>query len=242
LKIAKFSKSGAVLLLNGDEPLLRNIDFGDKKIYYISCDDSQNNDCFAKSVSETENGVKFIASVFGREVNVFVPARGKHFVMNSLFALATASLLGCDLEKCANALSNYESDGRRQHIFEKDGHTVISDCYNASPESMRAALSVLSSYKKGRRVAVLGDMLELGKDTVLLHEQLAESVRDSADVLVTYGELSKNIALASNMRDVYSFAKDERDELKKFLELFLKKDDTVLYKASNGMKLSEVIV
>jgi UDP-N-acetylmuramoyl-tripeptide--D-alanyl-D-alanine ligase len=127
-------------------------------------------------------------------------------------------------------------------VFEKDGHTVISDCYNASPESMRAALSVLSTYKKGRRIAVLGDMLELGKDTVLLHAQLGESVRNSADVLVTYGELAENIASASNMSETYSFGKEQRDELKKFLESFLKKDDNVLYKASNGMKLSEVIV
>ncbi|MBR6755005.1 MAG: UDP-N-acetylmuramoyl-tripeptide--D-alanyl-D-alanine ligase [Clostridia bacterium] len=242
LKIAKFSKKDSILLLNGDEPLLRGIDKSDKKVYYISVEDNHNSDCFAYDITETENGVKFKASVFGKEYTVEIPAKGKHFVINSLFALATASLLGCDVEKCATSLSNYESDGRRQFVYEKDGHTVISDCYNAAPDSMKASLSVLGSYKKGRRIAVLGDMLELGKDTVLLHKEVGESVKEFADVLITYGELAENIAISANLPQTYVFKPDEKEKLKEFLQTFIKENDTVLYKASNGMKLSDVIV
>lgn len=242
LKIAQFSKENSILLLNGDEPLLRGIEKSDKKVYYISVDNTENSDCFATDISETENGIKFNAVVFGNEFSVEIPAKGKHFVMNSLFALATASLLGCNVETCAKALSNYESDGRRQFVYEKDGHTVISDCYNAAPDSMKASLSVLGSYKKGRRIAVLGDMLELGKDTVLLHKEVGETVRESADVLITYGTLAENIAISANLSETYIFKPEEKQKLKEFLETFIKENDTVLYKASNGMKLSEVIV
>ncbi len=242
LKIAQFSKENSILLLNGDEPLLRGIEKYNKKVYYISVDGAENNDCFAIDIDETEDGIKFKAVVFDKEYMVKIPVKGKHFIMNSLFALATAHLLGCDVEKCALSLSNYESDGKRQFVYEKDGHTVISDCYNAAPDSMKASLSVLGSYKKGRRIAVLGDMLELGKDTVLLHREVGETVRESTDVLITYGTLAENIAISANLPETYIFKPEEKQKLKEFLETFIKKDDTVLYKASNGMKLSEVIV
>ncbi len=242
LKIAKFSKKDSILLLNGDEPLLRDIEKSDKKVYYISVDNNQNSDCFSSDITETENGINFKAVIFGKKYSVEIPAKGKHFVMNSLFALATASLLGCDVEKCASALANYESDGRRQFVYEKDGHTVISDCYNAAPDSMKASLSVLATYKKRRRIAVLGDMLELGKDTVLLHKEVGKTVKECADVLITYGELAENIAISAGLPETYVFKPDEKEKLKEFLRSFIKENDTVLYKASNGMKLSEVIV
>lgn len=239
LNIAKFSHAGSVLVLNGDEELLKNASSDHKKIY-VSVE-NEACDCFAKEVTEDESGVSFEAVVFGKELAVKLPVKGKHFVINSLFALATAHLLGLDVEKAAEKLSEYQSDGKRQHIYEKDGHTVISDCYNASPESMEAALSVLAT-SKGRRIAVLGDMLELGYESVTLHKRVGLSVSKSADVLVTYGEMSKYIAETTEVKEVYSFDSGSPEKLKDFLESFVKSGDTVLYKASNGMKLYEVIV
>ncbi len=239
VKIAKFSNDSSTLVLNGDEPLLRDIKT-DLRCVYVSVKD-ETCDCYAKSVCEDDLGVSFIAVVFGKEVQVALPMKGKHFIINSLFALATADLLRIDLQKAAYSLSKYQSDGKRQFIYQTNGHTVISDCYNASPESMEAALSVLAT-SKGRRIAVLGDMLELGNETVELHKRVGESVSKAADVLVTYGELAKNISFGTDLKEVYSFERDEKDKLKSFLESFVKKEDTVLYKASNGMKLYEIIV
>ncbi len=240
LKISKFSSPESCLLLNGEEPLLRNVDFGSKKSYYVSVDDASC-DCYAKNINETAFDVTFIAVVFGEEFNVQLPVRGRHFVINALFALATASLLKIDVSAAARAMSNYVSDGKRQHIYESNGHTVISDCYNASPESMQAALSVLSS-SKGRRIAVLGDMLELGAESESLHKSVGEYVRDSADVLVTYGEMAKYIASTARLSETYSFSVGEMENLREFLKAYLKDGDTVLYKASNGMRLSVAIV
>jgi len=166
---------------------------------------------------------------------------GKHFVINSFFALAVAHIMGIDVSKAANALSNYESDGKRQYVYESNGHTVISDCYNASPESMKAALSVLAA-AKGRRVAVLGDMLELGKESPSYHAMVGEYVSGSADVLITFGDLSVNIALTADVPEIYSFDSSQREKLAEFLKDFVKAGDVVLYKASNGMNLGSLII
>ncbi len=240
LKITQYSSNGSVLLLNGDEPLLKNIDIPDRTLYYVSVSDNTAH-CFASDITVTDNGVSFKANIFGKSVTVELNVKGKHFVINSLFALATASLLGLDLSSAAIALSAYESDGKRQHIYQLNGHTVISDCYNASPESMEAALSVLSSYN-GRRIAVLGDMLELGEQSRTLHERVGEYTSSSADVLVTYGEMAKYIASSSSVKEIYSYNEPQRQELQEFLKGFVKEGDVVLYKASNGMNLSALIV
>lgn len=240
LKIAMFSKEGSHLLLNGDEPLLRNAVIEGRTVHYVSVADD-NCDCYASGVCNGLSGVSFKAHVFGEECDIKLNVCGEHFIANALFALACAHLCGLDLKPAAKSLESYESDGKRQCVFEKDGHTVISDCYNASPESMKAALSVLS-LSKGRRIAVLGDMLELGTESVSLHGVVGEYVGDCSDVLVTYGDLSKHIFENACIKEKYSFAIGEMAEMKSFLEDFIKPGDTVLYKASNGMHLSEAIV
>jgi UDP-N-acetylmuramyl pentapeptide synthase len=106
---------------------------------------------------------------------------------------------------------------------------------------MEAALSVLSKYS-GRRIAVLGDMLELGNESVNLHKRVGISANKCADVLITYGALARYIALEANNIQVYSFNKEESEQLLSFLKDFIKEGDTVLYKASNGMNLGRLIV
>lgn len=240
LKIAIASSENSVLILNGDEPLLRDYNYGNKTVCFVSYSDATC-DCYAKDISETEETVSFTAVVYGKEIKVCLKVRGRHFVINSLFALTAAYYLNINVTDASKSLSLYESDGKRQYIFQKDGHTVISDCYNASPESMQAALSVLST-SKGRRIAVLGDMLELGNEAITLHKRVGEYVNGSADVLITYGELAKYIATTAMDIEIHSFEKDESDSLRAFLETFIKSGDTVLYKASNGMQLGRLIV
>lgn len=240
VKIASYSPDGSVLLLNGDEPLLRDVEITDKTVYYVSVE-NENADCYAKNIVESLDGISFTAHVFDNEYRVELSVCGRHFIINSLFALSAAHILGIDVAAAAAQLVNYESDGKRQYVYVKDGHTIISDCYNASPESMQAALSVLG-ISKGRRIAVLGDMLELGSETVSLHKLVGKYTANNADVLITFGDLAANIALASSVAEKYSFSVEERERLKAFLSEYVKTGDTVLYKASNGMNLSSVII
>lgn len=241
LRITAFSPDGSALLLNGDEPLLRGIEVENRKIFYVSVSDDKS-DCFAENIISGQNGVSFRAHIFGSETAVSLAVSGRHFVMNSLFALAAASMLGVDISKAADALSHYESDGKRQYIYQADGHTVISDCYNASPESMLAALSVLAETKADRRIAVLGDMLELGNEAERLHLLVGSYAAGRADVLVTYGGLAKNYEKDSGIKEVYSFAEGETEKLREFLASYIRPGDAILYKASNAMKLYNAIV
>lgn len=237
IKITAFSKKGSIVLLNGDEPLLREINLPDREIYFMSETDKTASS-YAENVVIDESGLSFTAVIFGEKADVKLNVLGRHYIMNTLFALSVCKLSGVDVKNAANLLQSYKSDGKRQFIFEKNGMKIISDCYNASPESMAAALSVLKTYKT-RRVAVLGDMLELGETSPELHKNVGSLVSSSADVLITYGELSKNIALGCDLTEKYSFT--DMCELKKFLSSYLKEGDTVLFKASNGMHLGEAI-
>lgn len=240
LKIAAYSSHNSIYILNGDEPLLRIPTLNKERVCYVSVEDSSC-DCYAEGIVESNGTLEFTANVYGNKYPLTLSLVGRHYVINSLFALAVAYHLGIDVMSAAKKLSEYKSDGKRLYIYDCDGHTVISDCYNASPESMSAALSVLK-VAKGRRIAVLGDMLELGEESPALHANVGREVDITADVLVTYGALAEHIASASNVKEKYSFKKEDHLALKTFLQEYIKEGDTVLYKASNGMNLGRVIV
>ena len=95
--------------------------------------------------------------------------------------------------------------------------------------------------RKGRKVAVLGDMLELGENSPALHRALSKEIENCADALITYGELAKNYA-AYFTKETYSFPSGEPETLKAFLKSFIRPGDAVLYKASNGIKLFECVI
>ena len=130
-------------------------------------------------------------------------------------------------------------------IINKDGIKIINDTYNASPESMKATLKYLSTFKNSRKIAVLGDMFELGKYSKKLHEHVGYEVfRNNIDILVCSGENSKyimNKAVEEGMskENVYYF--ENKDDIIDFLKNNLKKEDVVLFKASNGMKFFDLV-
>ena len=130
----------------------------------------------------------------------------------------------------------------RQRIKEVNGITVIEDCYNASPDSQKAGLNSLCKIAKGRKIAVLGDMLELGSYSETAHRNVGEYAAEcQVDALFTYGEQSRfmaDSAKKSGLLNVYSFT--DKNELTNTLLSEIQKGDTLLFKASRGMKLEEV--
>ena len=131
------------------------------------------------------------------------------------------------------------------HITDlKNGVKVINDSYNASFESMQASLRSLSEYKNNRKIAVLGDMFELGEYTEELHRKVGrEVVKDNIDVLICCGESAKYIVdeaetLGFDVDNLYYFK--DKDDVLKFLVDNSRKDDVILFKASNGMKFFEI--
>ena len=131
-------------------------------------------DVRAEAVESGSEGERFIIADGDGRFAAHIPAMGRHNVYNALAAYAAASRLGLDKAKCAAALANYETSGMRQHVVKKAGLTVVEDCYNASPDSMKASLAMFSGFDagSGKKYALLGDMLELGAISEEAHRQV----------------------------------------------------------------------
>jgi UDP-N-acetylmuramoyl-tripeptide--D-alanyl-D-alanine ligase len=170
---------------------------------------------------------------------VTLPAIGMHNVSNALAAFAVGSLLDISPEQAAAALAAYVPSGMRQRVVKLEGLTVIEDCYNASPDSIEAALFALRDMPvKGRRIAVLGDMLELGSYAEREHLKCGVIARSSGvDLLFAYGENAKYYDEGAGKGTLYK----DKSELAASLLRELKQGDAVLFKASRGMKLEDII-
>ena len=170
---------------------------------------------------------------------VTVPVGGEHFILNSLCAIAVGEYLNVPTEKIINGIANLELTKKRMEILtSKAGATVINDTYNANYDSMKAAIIYLKEIKNKRKIAVLGDMLELGDYSKKLHEKVGEEVDESIDILITIGKEAKYIAEKSKAKQIIE-CKDNDEAIEKLKEIQTK-NDAILLKASNGMKFFEI--
>lgn len=183
----------------------------------------------------------------GETVSVKLPLPGRHNASNALAAAAVAYCIGLGPGVVKAGLEDAETTGMRMEVLRTpEGITLINDAYNANPESMAAALDTLNSMdSEGRKVAVLGDMGELGRDSVSMHRRMGELVAaDGFDILVCIGPLSRNIASAAcsaGMDTGRVFQYDTTDEALVRLRSELVAGDTVLVKASHSMGLEHVV-
>ena len=262
LEIARGLSEGGTLLINGDEPLLAKLgqDFGEDlpvipagiRTIRVSLAGAENADYRAENIRQEDGGMVFdLITPAGVWESLYIPAVGEHLVWAASFAAAVGQLSGLTEGQVREGLATYRPANMRQNIRSVGGITVIEDCYNAAPESMKAALAVLAltaaSAPSARRIAVLGDMKELGEDTVALHRFVGRAAFDrGVDILVTVGELGAEIAqgaLEAGMSpdavritggaDTYAATAD-------YLKAILREGDHVLFKASRSMKLETV--
>ncbi len=244
LKIASSMEEGGILILNGDDRLLRTVrgKVTHKCVYYGFSKDCEYR---AEQVRITGAGTFFSAVWDGGRTEVFLPAYGKHMVMDALAALAAASCWNIPPERAAEALAGFAGFQNRQQIYEVRDFKVIDDTYNASPDSMKAALDVLSSLEtEGRRIAVLANMLELGEDSGRYHWEVgAYGAGKPLDLLVCIGDLAENIGRGFEEQGgkgaVRSFS--TKEEALPFLREQAAAGDLVLFKGSNSMRLGELI-
>ena len=176
----------------------------------------------------------------GFEIDLGIP--GGHNAYNALAALSVGVQLGVNIQDAARVLSNFQAIEQRSQIIDVAGITIINDCYNANPESMRAALDILLNKLGQRKIALLGDMLELGPDSKRYHEELGRYVAPMVDELLTIGTMGKYIATSAmgvGLSKTFHF--DNFDSVVKYLKNTLVKGDTILVKASQGMGLRRVV-
>ncbi len=181
--------------------------------------------------------------VEGRTVHL--PTLGKHNVLNSLAAIAVADYLGVDLDAAIAKIGEYVPPAMRQEIHEVNGITIIDDTYNASPDSIRSGLDVLRGLEcRGRRVAVLADMLELGDLSEQAHYDVGVAAAEAGvSVLVTVGKRAEGIGKGArkvNPTVLISSQKDN-DQAVKYLQHKLRQGDCVIVKGSRGMKTDEIV-
>ncbi len=242
---------GGTLILNGDEPLLANVSGKSYQTLYVSLS-RQNADFFAQNIRIDLDSTRFDVVWKGgvcRDLELRVP--GRHNVYAALYAFATGILMGLDTEQIREGLLDFEAAGMRQNRYSVKDITVIEDCYNASPESMIAALDVLRLYSLqagGRSIAVLGDMLELGEGSSAAHRKVGAHLADCGiDDLIAVGLEGVQIstgAMQRGMSPSRMVRENDRDAIERIGNALLERlrpGDTVLFKASRSVRLERVI-
>ncbi len=243
LEILEGMSADAPIILNGDDALLWNQKKTKKKntIYF----GKHNPDCqiLGAQVKQTEQRLEFEVRSPAGEMAISMALEGEHYVHDALAAISVGLALDVPCDKIEKALSGFRNMEGRQEIYSKNGYTIIADCYNAGPESMAAALAVLGK-KQGHRIAVLGEMLELGMCTMAEHYKIGRIAAENADVLLSYGEHSKqmiNGALTGGMPQAKARAFTDREALVEALKQIAKPGDILLFKGSRGMKMELIL-
>ncbi len=242
LEILHGMKPEAPVVLNADDDMLITVRPGAHPVTYYGIENEKS--VFkAFDITSKENETELTVGFNGGSGRVSLPFPGRHNVYNALAAVAAGSLFGIEPLEGFEALKSYVPAGMRQRINKKFGMTFIEDCYNASPDSQAAALAVLGSMNAKRKIAVIGDMLELGSVSESAHYEVGrKAAKNGIDAVFTYGERALQTAKGAsdgNISIVKSFL--NKEELSKELVGFLEQGDAVLFKASRGMKLEEVI-
>ena len=243
LEIVNGMKDGAPLVFNGDDMLLRSAETkGHPKIYF----GIKSSDCRfkAESIEQHDSSTEFDIKFDGKVQHITIPTIGEHNVMNALAAFSAGILLGIEPAAAAEALSAYVPSGMRQRKHRIGGITVIEDCYNASPDSMKAALKTLASTKAERRIAVFADMLELGSISKQAHYDVGKlAAEHKIDMLFSYGNEAEYYIKGAKDGGLSACVNyPDKEDLTNALYDEIRQGDAVLFKASRGMKLEDVIL
>lgn len=242
LEILEGLQENGSVVINNDNDLLNKWQAENKKYKVITYGINNKSTNIAQNITYNDNGSKY--ELYPEKQIIEVPVGGEAFVYNSLAAISVGKILNIPMSKIIEGIKKFELSKMRLDIQKtKKGYTVINDCYNANYDSMKSAIEYLKAVKANRKIAVLGDMLELGEFAKELHEKVGKIVaKNNIDILITVGKEAKNIAdiaKENGVTHIYKF--DNNQEAIKQLEKLLVVDDAVLIKASNSMNFKEIV-
>jgi UDP-N-acetylmuramoyl-tripeptide--D-alanyl-D-alanine ligase len=235
------------ILVNQNDPHVIDLasEFTGQKITYGI---EKSADVMAKEIQlRGLEGTSFKLILEGEEIEVILPLLGRHLVPNALCAIAVASLFGIELEKSREALEHFQSIHMRMEIIHlENGKTLINDTYNANPRSMELALETLAEMKgKGRAIAVLGDMMELGDFTEGAHRQIGQKVKElSIDLLIAMGEKAPLVvesAIRHGFEPKRTRVVESHSEAISILKEVVQKGDWILVKGSRRMAMEKIV-
>lgn len=232
------------IIVNNDNDLLHKWQQENRENVEIHTFGIQNrSDLNAENIKLNEDGSEFTAVSETQRLNIKVPVGGEHFVYNALCATKVGQILEISNTQIQQGIAQFELTKKRMDIKKlENGAILINDAYNASYESMKASLEFLKNYEGTRKIAVLGDMFELGEYSEELHKRVGEEVaNNNIDVLICAGEASKYIIKeAEKNPQIQTHYLNSNEEIVEKLNRELRNGDVVLVKASNGMKFFEI--
>lgn len=232
------------VIINNDNDLLHNwYEQNKDKLEIHTIGIENNSELMAKEIELGEESSKFKAISDEGETEIQVPVAGTHFVYNALCAMEVGIVLGISTNQIQDGIAKFELTKKRMDIRKlENGAIIINDAYNASYESMKASIEFLTNHTGTRKIAVLGDMFELGEYSEELHRNVGKEVANhNIDVLICAGENSKYIIEeAQKNKKIETFYFHNNEEIVEKLTQELRNGDVVLVKASNGMKFFEI--
>lgn len=246
MEITAGLKKDGILIIPNDEPLLKRLIMDvPQQVETFGIDTEAT--LSASIVSETKSDTQFITNLFSKDI-FSIPVLGGYNVKNALIALLIGRYFDVSPSQMKNGLEAFDlTKNRTEWLKTNDGIDILSDVYNANPTAMKLVLDTFSSLNlDGKRVVVLGDMLELGELSTQMHESIAEHISPTRiDRVYLYGSQMESLfrLLDGKMPkgSLHFYRKDEKKELMAELSKNLQPKDTVFLKASNGMGLSDVV-
>ena len=239
MEITTFFNQKSVLIINADDEYLTNVNNKDYIIKRISVREKGDYNAY-DIINMGERGVEF-KCIYNKEIcNFKLTVPGIHNVYNALLAIAIGEIFGISSEMVKAGISEFSQVGERMNIITlEDGITILSDSYNANPESMKAGIDVLESYSGKRKIAVLGDMYELGNFSEAAHRNIGRYLAGRCDVLVAVGNDGFFIhEEAINSLESHYFK--YKDEARVYINSIINEGDIILIKASRGMKMENI--
>ena len=247
LEILEGLQENGTLVINNDNDMLHNWYEANKDNNFkiVTFGIENKSDIMPYDINLREDGSTYKIDIDGKAYNVNISVGGNHFVLNSLCAIAIGKLFDIKMEDILDGIANFELTKRRMQVEKnKEGITIINDCYNANYDSMKAAIEYLGKINANKKVAVLGGMLELGEFSKNLHEKVGEEViKNDIDILITVGELAKDIAnkaINEGMSKEKIYTCENNSEAIETIRKIAKSGDAILLKASNGLNFQEI--
>lgn len=243
LEILEGMENGKIII-NNDNDLLNKWNLEDKKENKITFGIESKSDYNAKNIKVNENNNEFEIEIEGKNYKFKTSKPGLPFILNALSAIAVGREYNIPIEKIQTAIQTAELTKNRMEIEKINGVTIIKDYYNASFESIKPSLEYLANLEKGKKIAVLGDIKEVGDFAKELHEKVGEEVsKNKIDILITVGKDAEYIAqkaVKTGMTKEKVFVcKTNLQAIKKLKEI-IRSEDKILLKASNSMKFGEI--
>ena len=234
------------IVINNDNDLLHKWYEENKDNYdIITFGILNDSDYMAEEIILKENDGTFTCHTKKGKIQIEVPVAGEHYIYNALCAVAVGKTLNLTDEQVKDGIKKVQIAKKRMEIITlKENITLVNDTYNASYESIKEALKYITSVPKGRKIAVLGDVLELGDFSAKVHEKIGEEVfKQGIDILICCGQNSRStceIAIEKGMESRNVYYEKNIENVTKRIQKIMQKDDVILLKASNAMGFSNI--